>query len=138
MHNIATTPTTPTHATLTTIPTTTINTTTTTTPITSIATINTTTTNSTTAITTTTTTQTQIPSLMDLDISLPPRLRTPSLPLTIPLESSPHTPSSFPERCRSFSNWGSGELSYQTCNRDPRKSPSLGDSEDLSNRIKTK
>ena len=50
----------------------------------------------------------------------------------------PHTPSSFPKRCRSFSNRGSRGLSYQTCNSDPRKSPSLGDSEDLTNRIKTK
>ena len=104
IHNIPTTPTTPTHATLTTVSTTTINTTTTN-RITSIATINTTTTNNTTA-TTTTTRQTHIPSLMDLDISLPPRLRTPSLPLTIPLVSSPPHSLIFPRTLQELQQSG--------------------------------
>ena len=43
--------------------------------------------NATITTTTTTATQTQMPSLMELDISLPPRLCTPSMLLTIPLSS---------------------------------------------------
>ena len=88
---------------LTTIPTTTINTTT---PIPSIATINTTTNNTTATTTTTTTTQTQIPCLMDLDISLSPRLRTPSLPLTIPLVSSPPHSLIFPRTLQELQQSG--------------------------------
>ena len=42
------------------------------------------------------------------------------------------------ERFRSFSNRGSGGLPYQTNSNDPRKSPSLGDSEDILNRIKAR
>ena len=71
----------------TTTPTTTVNSTNPTTPTTTINT-----TIPTATINTTTTTQTEIPSLMELNISLPPRLCTPSTSLTIPLPSS--TPSS--------------------------------------------
>ena len=97
MQNFPTTPTTPTHATLTTITTTTMSTTT---PITSITTI------TTIATTTTTTTQTQIPSLMDLDIPLPLRLCTPSLSLTIPLASSPPHSVIFPRTLQELQQSG--------------------------------
>ena len=85
-HNTLTTPITHMHDTLTTITNTTIPTISinTTTPITAI--------NTTTPIaainTTTNATQTQISSLMELNISLPPRISTPLMSLTIPLSSS--------------------------------------------------
>ena len=85
IHNTPTTRNTSKHNTLTTItnttfPTTTINTTCPPLPITTI--------NAATTITTTAATQTQIPPLMGLDVSLPPKLLTPSVSLTIPLSSS--------------------------------------------------
>ena len=76
------TSTTPTHNSLNTL--TTITNTTPPAATTDTATINTT--------TTTTTTQTQIPSLMELNVSLPPRLYTPSTSLTIPLSLSSPPP----------------------------------------------
>ena len=79
-----------------------------------------------------------VPPLIYLDIPLPPRRPTHSLSLTIPLASSLHTRSSFSRSCWSFSSRGSEVFSYQTNKSDPRKSPSLGDSEDVTDRIKAK
>ena len=52
------------------------------------------------------TTQTQIPSLMDLDIPLPPRLCTPSLSLMIPLASSPPHSLIFPRTLQKLQQSG--------------------------------
>ena len=106
----------------TTTPTTTVNTTTPT-PTALTTTVNTTTPTAT--INTTTTRQTEIPPPMELNISLPPRLRTPSTSLTIPYHHPPHPPSSFPARCRNYSNRDSGGLPRHAYSNDPRKSQSL-------------
>ena len=48
-----------------------------------------------------------------------------------PCHHTPHPPSSFPKWYRSFSIQDSGGFSYQANSRDPRKSPSLGNSEEI-------
>ena len=60
-----------------------------------------------------------IPSLMGLCISLShPDSAHPQWQWPFPCHHPPHPPSSFPECCRSFSDRGSGGVSYQVNTRD--------------------
>ena len=71
-------------------------------------------------------------SLMGLNICLShPDSAHPRWHWSFPCHHPPHPPSSSPECCRSFSNRDSGGLSYQANRRDPRKSQSLGNSEEI-------
>ena len=87
--------------------------------------------NATTTTNTSTQTNIPIPTLMQLNIPIPPRFHAPSTSIKpYPCDPPSHLPSYFPRLCRISSGWDSEGLPYHSRDNNQTRSPSLGASED--------